>query len=389
MRIALVLRHLDPARGGAEQWTCQMALRLLQAGHEVTHVGQSQTAELGRTGIRFEAVQGRGTLEFADACARHLAQRDFDVVADMGSGWFGDVVLPHGGSKTASFEQNLLLLPAALRPIKRGLARLLPRYRAFADLERRQLDTSSGKLAIALSQMTRGHFTRFNRVPAEQIRVVYNGVNVERFTPHNRDQWRERIRSEWQIAPNEKLLLIVAHNFALKGVDWLIRAMGRLVQQQWPVKLAVVGRGATGRYSRLARQNGCGEQVRFIGPMDDSSPAYAAADVYVQPTFYDPCSLVVLEALACGLPTITSRFNGAGELIRHGEQGFVIDDPTNVADLADCIARTLNDSVCERMGRAARELALQHTLDHNYRDLLAVFTEAAARKQGHARKHAA
>jgi UDP-glucose:(heptosyl)LPS alpha-1,3-glucosyltransferase len=118
----------------------------------------------------------------------------------------------------------------------------------------------------------------------------------------------------------------------------------------------------------------------FVGEVDDPLPYYAAADVYVHPTYYDPCSLVVLEALACGLPVVTTSYNGAGELIDNGVSGFVIDEPTNLAAMTDCIRRLGDSGVRKRMARAARQRTEAHSLEANFRGILDVYREVLARR---------
>jgi len=134
---------------------------------------------------------------------------------------------------------------------------------------------------------------------------------------------------------------------------------------------------------------GIAAQTTFLGSIDDVVPYYAAADIYVQPTFYDPCSLVVLEALSAGLPVVTTRWNGAGELITNNLEGHVLDQP----DDADALASTLvplvlSESRREAMGRAARQLALAHTLERNCQEIVGVYEEVVAAR-GPRRRQAA
>ena len=152
------------------------------------------------------------------------------------------------------------------------------------------------------------------------------------------------------------MFLIVAHNFALKGVPTLIRAVAELAWEGQPVRLAIAGGRRTGRAARLAKHVGIGDRVELLGSVPDAAPYYAAADVYVQPTFYDPCSLVVLESLAAGVPTVTSRFNGAGELITPGVEGSIVQDPADVGELADCL-RLWCDPHASRASRRGRTQA--------------------------------
>jgi UDP-glucose:(heptosyl)LPS alpha-1,3-glucosyltransferase len=97
--------------------------------------------------------------------------------------------------------------------------------------------------------------------------------------------------------------------------------------------------------------------VSFAGPVDDAAPYYAAADLYVHPTYYDTCSLVVLEAAAAGLPVITTRLDGTAELLRHGVDAWLISDPANTEELAASVRALMDGSLREKMGRAARQRA--------------------------------
>jgi UDP-glucose:(heptosyl)LPS alpha-1,3-glucosyltransferase len=370
MRIGLVIESLNPTRGGAEQWTSQFARCLVKAGHEVHVVASQFGAGMHALGIVAHTIERpKSRIEFALAAERLLDSLPLDVTHDMGSGWHCDVFQPHGGSRTAAFEQNLLLLPSWLCGLKRQTTHWLPRYREFQRLVERQY-TAKGRIFIALSQMVARDFERFHAVPRSQIRIVYNGVDVERFSPGHQPRYRQVVRDELGIRDDETLVLIVAHNFRLKGVPTLISAARQLRNQRLGVKVVVVGGKLRDQINKTADP-----AVIFVGPANDTVPYYAAADLYVQPTFYDPCSLVVLEALASGLPVITSCYNGAGELITPGIEGQIVGNPADVEELTNCLQPLLDPARRAPMAVAARELALRHTLDCNCRELLAVYEE--------------
>lgn len=389
MKIALVIKHFDPGRGGAEHWTTQYAQWLLGQGHEVHVVASSVSDEgaaygAGRRRVVPHLVPDlRSPMAWADAAAEAADAVRADVIHDMGGGWRCDVFQPHGGSRVASFEHNLLLLPAWLRPLKRLTAAALPRYAEFRRLMARQY-ARDGRLVIALSRMVQGHMRQYHDVPADRLRLVYNGVDVDRFSPEACRPHRERVRRRLGVG-DETLLLIVAHNFRLKGVATLLRAVGRLRRAGQAVRLAVAGGKSARRYERLAERLGIGGHIAFLGPQPDVVPYYAAADVYVQPTFYDPCSLVVLEAMACGLPVVTSRHNGAGELLSAeaagGEAaGSIVADPADDAELAERLAPLLDGHERARRASAARRQAERNSLERNCREVYALYAELAGRR---------
>ncbi len=375
MRIGLVLDWYDPRRGGVEQWTHQFASQLLAVGHEVHVVARGVAAELAPRGLTLHVVEASASrTAFAGAAEQALRRLKLDVVHDTGCGWHADVFQPHGGSRVAAFEQNLELMPAWQRPWKRGIAKWLPRYREFTTLAQRQY-ADDGRHILALSRMVAEDLRRYHQVSSERMHIIYNGVDVRRFSPTRREEYRAAVRARLGLR-DQVLLLIVAHNFRLKGVPALMMAATKLLRAGLPVHVAVAGGKRSGRYARWARPLGIGDQVTFLGAVDDVVPYYAAADIYVQPTFYDPCSLVVLEALASGLPVVTTRMNGAGELITPGREGYVLDAPENVNALTATLKPLVaSASKREAMGRAARSLALAHTLEQNCREIVAVYEE--------------
>jgi UDP-glucose:(heptosyl)LPS alpha-1,3-glucosyltransferase len=145
--------------------------------------------------------------------------------------------------------------------------------------------------------------------------------------------------------------------------------------------LLIGGSPKTGPYERLARRLGVADRVRFLGYRPDVRECYFAADLLVHPTFYDPCALVTLEALACGLPVLTTVYNGAHELLPPPLDQAVIDDPHDAHLLAHRIQQWWDPRLRAAGTRAARQAAAAWTFEDHYRALLAVLEEAAARKR--------
>ncbi|MGB2796902.1 MAG: glycosyltransferase family 4 protein, partial [Phycisphaerae bacterium] len=308
-----------------------------------------------------------------------------DVVAAVGRTFGADVLQPHGGTFRGSRRQNLLLVRGGgLRAMKQVSDWLNPRVRTLVWLEGRQFAAEPPPEVIAISRMVRRDMQEFYRVPDERLHLVYNGVDVKHFSPEACRSRRDEARDRLGLAESETCFLLVAHNFKLKGVRELVESAGflhgdRAGQDLW--RIVVVGKENPRPYQRLAERLGCAGRIHFVGPAADVLPAYAAADVYVHPTWYDPCSLVVLEALACGLPVITTRFNGAGELIEDGREGFVLDSPADVGRLAETMERLLAQGLREPMGEAARRTAEQYPIERNFREMLEVFTRVADSKE--------
>ena len=308
-----------------------LAVRPAIAGprHQV-HVVSQQFTKKPRSCRSLSTRWGRGRVRLAEAVEAELGRLSLDVIHDMGVGWRCHLFHSHDGSRLPSGNRSLDGCPPGLGRGSALLTRVLPRYREFRRLMARQFATNS--LVLALSQMVARDYEHYHHVPRERIRLVYNGVDIERFSPDHRAAHRQQTRARLGVGDDEVLFLFVGHDFARKGLATAIRAMGHLRADRRPVRMAVVGGKPLSPYVRLAARCGVRSEVAFAGSVADPIPFYAAADAYVLPTFYDPCSLGVLEAAASGLPCITTPFNG--ELLTDGCDGYLLADPADDYGLA-------------------------------------------------------
>ncbi|MEP6822677.1 MAG: glycosyltransferase family 4 protein [Chthoniobacterales bacterium] len=374
MKLGLVLEHFDPMRGGLEHWTWQFARDLLKRGHEVHVVAfdfHAETESAGFVALRLGEMP-RSRLDRAEMIAHHLSTMSLDIVHDMGVGWRADIIHPHGGSTVALWEQNLLRVPT-WRQIRFWRER---RYRELAEVERRQ--HASDAVIVAVSNMVKRHFETLHHLPPERLRVIPNGVDVGRFTPENRPSLREITRQKLGVRA-EVLFLMLAHNLLLKNAETFLRAAARLLQAGLPLRLLIAGGKKPQPFVRLAEQLGISRAVTFAD-MVDSAPHYAAADAFVHPTWYDPCSLVTLEASAAGLPVVTTRFNGASELMSDGEEGFLLDQPADEATLAARMTQLMDAKLRAKMSFAGRAMALRHTFAQQTTQFLKLYEEVRAAK---------
>jgi len=228
--------------------------------------------------------------------------------------------------------------------------------------------------------MVQRHFEQFYGIPPESVRVVPSAIDPGRFAADDRLKRRHEERERWGVSPEATVGLFVAMNYRLKGLAPLIRAAARVPRER-PFQLAIVGHPKFARYQMLAKQLGVADRILFLGHRGDPKDAYFAADFLVHPTFYDPCSLVALEALACGLPVITSRYNGASELLSPPTDGLVIDDPHNADALAAAMTRMLDPRYRQAAAHAARQTASRWTFEHHYQALVSVLGEVRQLKR--------
>lgn len=341
MRIAFVLDRYDSVGGGAQRWTHDHAQRLIQDGHHI-HI-YARSIKGAPAGARTHLVEigsfARGRrLRFASTAERMLRNEKFDIVHDMGDGWHADVMMPHHGIRRYVYQQRSRLSHGLFRWARPLAFAFLPRYRDFRTMERKQYAKQGAASIVAVSEMVRRQLLSTYPIDPSRVIVIHNGVDLDRFRPDEGAGNRNRIRSElkWQ---SRTIYLTVAHDFKLKGVDRILSAMAHLRGRGRDAGLIVIGGGDIPKYERIARHMGVGNDVVFMGDQEDPVPYYHASDVFVLPTLYDPCPLVVMEALACGLPVITTSYNGATELMTLPRDGVVLNDPMNVMELALAMLR--------------------------------------------------
>jgi len=385
MKIGFQIEHLEPARGGAETYVYQFAHELLASGHEVHLIagafGATPKGAFTWRVMRRGLTRWSRDLNFARAAERAAEHAGLDVCVAVGRTFGADVLQPHGGTIRGSRRQNLAIVRSAFkRALKDGFDSVNPRIRMQAYIEAGQYAGDPPPEVVAISRMVRTDMQEFYRVPDERLHLVYNGVDLDRFSPAACEAKRAEARAALGLAQDETCFLIVAHNFRLKGVRELVEAASRM-QRSKPWRVVVVGKGGTRRYLELAADLGCADRFLFPGAAPDVVPLYGAADVYVQPTWYDPCSLVVLEALAAGLPVITTRFNGASELMQDGREGYVLESPAQTDALADRMQRLLDADRRRPMREVAREAVKDRSIQQNFRDMMAVFEKVKARKE--------
>lgn len=239
-------------------------------------------------------------------------------------------------SKTGSFYRKLSF-------------KLNPLHISMLQTEKK-LFANTGRI-IANSKMVRDQIIKHYAVPAEKIDIIYNGVDLVRFAPANRGRWRESVRNDLAIPEGSKVLLFVGSGFERKGLGTLLKAVSLLRMEG--LKVLVAGKGDTKKYIKLADKYGIAGNIIFAGVKEGIEKYYAASDMFVLPTLYDPFSNATLEAMASGLPVVTTRNNGVAELVENGNEGYVLDDMSDAGELADKIGLCLEKLT--EMGTKARE----------------------------------
>jgi UDP-glucose:(heptosyl)LPS alpha-1,3-glucosyltransferase len=383
MRIALVSYTYSSTRGGVERVVWTLARTLAARGHEAHVVCHRQDSGADGDGIVVHEVPAttwssalRYT-SFARNAAAFLRSTTFDLVQGFGRTYVQDIVRVGGGSH---WEYLLRTQPSMRSALGRAFRRWNPRDRAILALERRCFAPGGYRKVVCVSRRVRDEMKRYFNVPDSALIVIYNGVDTGRFTPGVREERRAAERARLGLKGDELAVLFAGTGFERKGLRYAVEAAARVMKDA-PVRLLVAGRGPTGSYARLARRLGADDRVVFLGETGDIQGLYAASDVFVLPTLYDPFPNACLEAMACGVPVITTAVTGVAEIVEPGVDSLVVESGDCVADIADGLRTLLDPKRREAMGIAARRKAELHSLESNLAQNLALYEEVLALKR--------
>lgn len=378
MKVAIVQEYVDVRRGGAETSTVEMARALAALGLDVTLVchGTAATPSVEQN-VTFLPIVASGatralrTYRFVQGVHALCRTERFDVVHAVTPCLCANVYQPRGGTYPETVARTLALTRSPLvRSIKRVGRLFNVRQRFLRRIEAALLRKRQQRVVVAaLSDYVRRQVVEGLAFPPERTHVVFNGVALEPLDAGERVRLRARWRAELGLDRATPLLLFVAHNFRLKGLRELLHAVAR--QPDW--SLAVVGRDDPAPYRSLAQRLGLAPRVRFAGAAASLRGWYAAADVLAHPTWYDPCSRVVLEALSVGLPVVTTRHNGAAEVMEPDRHGAVIAEPRDTEGLSAALDHALAPAVRAACAADAPRMAERLSMARHARELQSLY----------------
>ena len=321
--------------GGVERVIHECAGYLAGRGHEVTVFATEW--EAGDLPIHYERVIHRmwpafvRPRSFFRECTNRLSKASFDICASFGS------ECPTGGVFWAqSVHRAWLERVKAFRAsmsLGRWKQRLNPLHPVLLRLEHEHFARRKYRKIIAMTPEVQNDLQQIYGVPAGDVVLVPNGVSLTEFNIARCADRRDEMRRKLGYAKTDKVVIFVANETERKGFKPMLRAIESFRDSS--IRILAVGK----LDSRAASDS---QQVTFTGPTNDAAGYYAAADVFVLPTQYEAWGLVIVEALACGLPVITSRLAGAAVAVREGATGELLDDPRDDSEIASKLSRILN-----------------------------------------------
>ena len=326
LKIAFVRRGYSPS-GGAEAYLKRLAKGIVDLGHEVHLITSNDWPSDDWPFGFIKRLNATSPIGFADELEKLRPQIQCDVLMSLERVWRCDVYRAGDGVHQAWLNRRRKF-EMPLQRFVRGINR---KHQDILKLDESLFAKQGAGRVIANSEMVKREIVDLYNYPGDKIDIVRTGVPLEnfRFDP----VLREKSRNELKLKPDEIALLFAGSGWERKGLRFAIEAFE--LARDAKLRLFVAGRGDARGYKpkRFFTQ----EPIHFLGEVSDLRPIYAAADIFILPSIYDPFSNACLEALASGLPVITTRDNGFSEIIEDGVQGSIVDLPNNVAALRDAI----------------------------------------------------
>jgi UDP-glucose:(heptosyl)LPS alpha-1,3-glucosyltransferase len=380
MKIALVRKDYTRRKGGAEGYVVSLSKQLATMGHEV-HVFANRIETDETNGVSFHRVPIPGLrtflrhVWFAKNAEKMLREEEYDIINGLSRIWYQDIY---------RIGDPLFIHWLQCHPpnfIDRVLGHLNPKQRTMLSLEKRIFRSPMLRRTIAISRLDCDLLQRYYSVPPGKIRVIYNGVNHGRFNPGNR-KFRSEVLAGFGVPENKTVLLFVGMDFKRKGLAHLIAALERLGTELRCVHCLILSNDNPKKYVQQAQKLRVDGSITFAAATPDVEKVYGAADIFVFPTLYDPFANVHLEALASGVPVITTAAAGGAEVIDDGKNGFVLREAQDTESMAQRILELLNPVNRRRMSEEAVESVKDFTVERNAREVAALYEEVHLEKSG-------
>jgi UDP-glucose:(heptosyl)LPS alpha-1,3-glucosyltransferase len=365
----IFVRQQFSSFGGGELILDRMMGALAARGVRIALLARAWT---GRNDIEFipcdppRFPRFRRERRFADAaCARLAGERDAIVQAHERIPCCD--IFRAGDGVHAAF---LAARKRGMGALARAAQALSPFHRTVLALEKALFESPRLKAVIVNSAMVADDIVRHYRFPSGRIHLIPNGIDLDRFSPAARPEHGVAVRRELGVAPDRPVALFLGSGYGRKGLGSAIAATAR---SKSGAELWVIGRDRRpSAYAAEAARAGLGERFRLIGPVRDPLPYYAAADILLLPTVYDPFPSTVIEALACGLPVVTSTGCGARDAAAQLDPALVR-DALDVDGLAEAADRAFALAAKPATAGAASAIASAYGVDEMVERLLALY----------------
>ena len=390
-KIAIIIERADITLGGAERSVFEMAGALSALGHDVEIVAAKGQTSSENIRVLCQDKPGRRAcyFTFKKALKEHLSENHYDIIHSVLPFEFADVYQPRGGTYIESTLRNAASYQNRFtESYKKLTAFTNVRRTILRRAERKLCSKPDGPIIAALSKYVAEQFKQHYAVKDDRIVVIPNGVKTDkRIDTEEAKKLREQITGQLGLkeTANAVFFLFAANNFRLKGLGALIKAMQSAAAQrrtQADTYLIAAGSDRTSKYRQMAKKLDVEKKIVFSGPVRHIQNVLSVIDVAVLPTFYDPSSRFILEAIAAGKPVITTRFNGAIDLFIDNRHGKVIDSPEDIGALAEAIRYFADKKNIQKASEAiaADNLIEKVSIERAAKQLASVYESILQRK---------
>jgi len=361
LTIGLVRRGYS-ASGGAEAYLKRLARGLVDLGHTALLLTTTDWPASEWTFGEVRHLRARSAGGFADEVEALRPRVQTDVLMSLERVCSCDVYRAGDGVHQAWLNRRA----AYEKPWKRLARRFNPKHGDILRLEKVLLDDRRAERVIANSQMVKNEIVDLYNYRPDRIDVIRNGVPLSdfQFDP----AVREKARSELGLSADETAILFVGSGWERKGLRFAIQAVESIKNRK--LRLLVAGRGYQSEFQT--------SQARFLGELSDLRPIYAAADFFILPTIYDPFSNASLEALASGLPVITTRANGFSEVMEDKIHGSIVDRADDIPALRSAIELWADPTWRSAARSSILKRASQYDIAKNVKETIAVLVQGAS-----------
>jgi len=393
MRVALVYRNFS-LDGSLERDNVLLARSLADRGVEVVCYSNPETRTVEPAGITFRDVRplrrSRSRFGYPVECASFAlaatravrSERDrYDVVDVRGiSAWEHDVVHVHAVPKAEHRRwrtgRGRDLRAARARALLAWLHR--PQRTVGRGIQRLQFREGRYRAVVAVTEGVRDDLIRQYGVPADRVEVMPPPIDGTRFGGTD----GTTVRTEVGLDPGDPVLLFVGHAFERKGLREAIASLPHVEPRS---HLVVLGRGNREPYARQAHALGLEGRVHFVGVSEEPERYYAAADALLLPTRHEPWGIPLIEAMAAGVPIVSTEIAGAAPTVKQARAGLIVSD-TNPHALGAAVSSLLGDVGLRRaMGERGRAAAAPFTADHQAERMIEIYESIAAARRASAR----
>jgi len=386
-KIAFAIENFSRYAGGAESYAVSLADSLIQDGWEVHFFGEMWEGE--PTSAVFHKISipkylppWLKMLLFALKHKKAVENQGFDVVMGFGNTVYMNVYQSHGGVHWLSTRRKVYSENSGIkRALKRVIILLSIKQWVRAWIESSPFRLSPRPRIIAISQMIKDDMVSFFKIDSKEIDIVYNGVDMTRYNQESQRTLRGPLRKQLGVKESDVVFLFVSYDLKKKGVEPLVEAASELKRAgDTNVKVVIVGGLPYRSLSAKIKVLDIEDTILFTGPVRSVEEYYANSDVFVLPTYYDACSLVVIEAMASGLPPVTTTANGIAGIITDGTDGFIVSHPPESQELAEKMRILLDHEKRREMSREALHTGRNYSSKKNHREMITILGEVAESK---------